>query len=155
LKIIRRPETRNLSLLKLILVGLWIGVTTMAAIYASRNLSAAASKLPESAQSKVAEDFKTEHIAVAIFLSGKVRGYFTVRVGCKFFNISNKESLNWILSNDLHKAVYANNEIKYEKIAEGDLDKIAKTLTKYLEERESNLQVTDVKLSEAGFLSRF
>jgi hypothetical protein len=147
-------QTGNLNLLKLTLIGVWMGLITMAAIYASATRTAGVSNLPAPAQSEVGENFKTEHIAVAIFLSGKVRGYFTVRVECKISHQQDKEKLKWVLANDLHKAVYTNNDIKYEKISDGDIDKVTKSLKQYLDKRESDLHVTEVRLSEVQFLSR-
>jgi hypothetical protein len=141
-------------LLKLILIGVWMGVTTMAAIYASAILTAGMSDLPASAASEAGEDFKTEHIAVAIFLSGKVKGYFTVRVECKISRQQDKEKLKWVLANDMHRAVYTNNDIKYEKVTSGDIEKVTTSLKQYLEKRESDVKVTDIRLSEAQFLSR-
>jgi hypothetical protein len=141
-------------LLKLILIGVWMGVTTMAAIYASATLTAGMTDLPMRAPSDVGEDFKTEHIAVAIFLSGKVRGYFTVRVECKISRQQDKEKLKWVLANDLHRAVYTNNDIKYDKVTGGDIEKVTLSLKQHLDKRQSDLQVTDVRLSEAQFLSR-
>lgn len=131
-----------------------MGVTTMAAIYASATLSAGNSNLPEPAQSNAAEDFKTEHIAVAIFLSGKVRGYFTTRVECQVSKGANKEKLKWILANDLHRSVYANNQIKYETISENDIHVVTKALEDFLMQRKNDFQITELKLAEAQFLSR-
>jgi hypothetical protein len=141
-------------LLKLILIGVWMGVTTMSAIYVSTKISAQASESPVPAQSEFVEDFKTEHIAVAIFLAGKVSGYFTVRVECKISVNVNKERLKWVLANDLHRAVYANNDIKYEQITGHDAIAITKTLEQFLDKRPDDLRVAEVRLSEAQFLSR-
>lgn len=141
-------------MLKLVLIGIWMGMTTMAAIYASTKISAGSSELPAPVESRFAEDFKTEHIAVAVFLSGKVRGYFTARVECKISSDVNKEKLNWVLANDLHRAVYARSDIKYDKISDGDISIIAKSLEQFLGQRADDLRVSEIRLSEAQFLSR-
>jgi hypothetical protein len=150
----RRLETGNLNLLKLAIFGVWMGVTTMAAIYASATLSSGTSNLPEPAQSRASEDFKTEHIAVAVFLSGKVRGYFTARIECRVFDIADKEKLKWILSNDLHRAVYANNQIKYEHVSEKDIQTVTTALEDILRQRKDDFQITELKLAETQFLPR-
>jgi hypothetical protein len=150
----RRPGTGNLNLLKLTIFGVWMGVTTMAAIYASTRLSPGTANLLEPAQSKAAEDFKTEHIAVAVFLSGKVRGYFTARIECKIFDVADKEKLKWILANDLHRAVYANNQIKYEHVSEKDIQTVTKALEELLQHRKNDFQIIELKLAETQFLPR-
>ena len=141
-------------MLKIVISGVWICSVTIAALYASqtRGLFGGEPDLPGA--HTTAKPFKTDDIAVAIFKSGKVAGYFTGRIMCDVIDPAYESKLAWLLTHELHKAIYQNPTISYGAPSKEDLTLLAKFMSDALNGQDNPPVIANLKIENVDFLKR-
>jgi hypothetical protein len=138
--------------IKSIIAAILIIAATLGGLYAPTLLKKSGD-VTEAAHTK-SEPFKSDHIAVAIFVDGKVTGYFTSRLNCELTDPSFKASALQRLTHELHKAVYASAEINFRKPGSDALSEIADKITKGVNERAGKSVVENLTIEDPDFLRR-
>jgi hypothetical protein len=144
-------------MIKIILVGFWACLTTLAAGYAVGHLRAVIARQPVAAVATPArESKKTKEIDVPKIRDGAVKGYIVVQLSYVVdANAEKKTPLppDPFIVDEAFRYIYDDPTIDFDHLDAFDLNKMTKALIKNVNARLSAPIVIDMGIQEFTFLS--
>ena len=142
-------------MIKIILVGFWACLTTLAAGYAVNHFREAADKAPVAAPSS-RESKKTKEISVPKIRDGAVKGYIVAQLSYVVDSDAAKKSPvppEAYVVDEAFRYIYDDSSIDFDHLEAFDLGKMAKALIKNVNTRMSGEIVVDIGIVELTFLT--
>ena len=136
-------------MIKIILVGFWACLTTLAAGYAMSHLREASTKSPIAAAASPRELKKTKEINVPKIRDGAVKGYVVDSAAVK----KNPLPPDAFIVDEAFRYIYDDNTIDFDHLDAFDLTKMTKALIKNVNARLNADVVVDMGIQEFTFLS--
>ncbi len=143
-------------MIKIILVGFWACLTTLAAGYAISHLREANLKPSIAAVAAPRESKKTKEINVPKIRSGAVKGYIVAQLSYIVDSAVAKKSPlppDAFVVDEAFRYLYDDNTIDFDHLDTFDLNKMKKALIKNVNARLSAEVVLDMGIEEFAFLS--
>jgi hypothetical protein len=143
---------------KLVLVGFWACVMTLASIYAATNWKASQAKAAIAAQSSKNIDYKkTKEFTVPKIANGEIQGYIVVQLSYAV----DAEVLKTVsappepfLVDEAFRYIYDDDSIDFSDLKKYDLQKLTKALIALVNKRLNANLVKDVLIQEFNYMSR-
>jgi hypothetical protein len=144
-------------MIKIILVGFWACLTTLAAGYAMNHLREAAARQPVAAVATPVREFKkTKEIDVPKIRDGVVKGYIVVQLSYVVDDNAQKKTPlppDPFIVDEAFRYIYDDNTIDFDHLDAFDLAKMTKALIKNVNARLNAEVVVDMGIQEFTFLS--
>jgi hypothetical protein len=143
-------------MIKIILVGFWACLTTLAAGYAMSHLREAVAKPPVAAAASARESRKTKEINVPKIRDGTVKGYVVAQLSYVVDTAAIKKSPvppDAFVVDEAFRYLYDDSTIDFDHLDAFDLNKMTKTLIKNVNARLNAEIVVDMGIQEFTFLS--
>jgi len=143
-------------MIKIILVGFWACLTTLAAGYAMSHLREAGAKPQVAAAASARETKKTKEINVPKIRDGVVKGYVVAALSYVVDPTALKKSPiapDAFVVDEAFRYLYDDSTIDFDHLDAFDLNKMTKTLIKNVNARLNAPIVVDMGIQEFTFLS--
>jgi hypothetical protein len=143
-------------MIKIILIGFWACLMTLAAGYAVSHFREAAAKPEVAASEPNREARKTKEINVPKIRDGAVKGYIVAQLSYVVDPAALKKSPvppDAFLVDEAFRYIYNDTTIDFDHLGAFDLDKMRKALLKSVNARLNAEVVTDIGIQEFTFLS--
>jgi hypothetical protein len=143
-------------MIKIILVGFWACLTTLAAGYAMSHLREASTKSPIAAAASPRELKKTREINVPKIRDGAVKGYIVAELSYVVDSAAVKKNPlppDAFIVDEAFRYIYDDNTIDFDHLDAFDLAKMTKALIKNVNARLNAEVVVDMGIQEFTFLS--
>lgn len=132
---------------------MWVIGVTVGALYYSVLPKAPAETIPAETESSKNQEFRTDYLAVAIFDSGNVSGYFTTRVKGKQLAEFDRDRLRSMLTDALHRAIYSGDDLDPKAPLAANVKAIAAEVENTINTRAGQPLVGDLQLTDITFLT--
>lgn len=142
-------------MIKIILIGFWACLTTLAAGYAVNHLRESAAKAPAAAVAQ-RESKKTKEISVPKIRDGSVKGYIVAQLSYVVDTEAAKKSpvpAEAFVVDEAFRYIYDDTSIDFDHLEAFDLGKMTKALIKNVNARMNAEVVVDVGIQEMTFLT--
>lgn len=142
-------------MIKIILVGFWACLTTLAAGYTVAHLREASAKAPVAATA-AREAKKTKEISVPKIRDGVVKGYVVAQLSYVVDSEAAKKSqipADAFVVDEAFRYIYEDSSIDFDHLEAFDLKKMTAALIKNVNARMSADVVVDVGIQELTFLT--
>jgi hypothetical protein len=142
-------------MIKIILIGFWACLITLAAGYAMGHLRDAGAK-PAAAATSARESKKTKEISVPKIRDGVVKGYVVAELSYVIDSEAAKKSpipADAFVVDETFRYIYDDNSIDFDHLETFDIDKMTKALIKNVNARLSSDVVVDIGIQEFTFLT--
>ena len=143
-------------MIRIILVGFWACLTTLAAGYAMSHLREAATKPAVAVAEPTREARKTKEINVPKIRDGTVKGYVVAQLSYVVDTAAIKKSPvppDAFVVDEAFRYLYDDSTIDFDHLDAFDLNKMTKTLIKNVNARLNAEIVVDMGIQEFTFLS--
>jgi hypothetical protein len=143
-------------MIKIILVGFWACLITLAAGYAASHLREAATKPAVVVSSDTRELRKTKEINVPKIRDGVVKGYIVAELSYVVDPVAMRKSPvppDAFIVDEAFRYIYDDKTIDFDHLDTFDLDKMTKILIKNVNARLSADVVVDLGIQEFTFLT--
>lgn len=143
-------------MIRIILVGFWACLTTLAAGYAMSHLREAAAKPGIAAAAEPRESKKTKQINVPKIRDGVVKGYIVAQLSYVVDSAAAKKSQvppDAFVVDEAFRYIYNEKVVDFDHLDTFDLNKMTKTLIKNVNARLNAEVVVDMGIEEFTFLS--
>jgi hypothetical protein len=143
-------------MIRIILVGFWACLTTLAAGYAMNHLREAGAKPAVAAAAAPREAKKTREINVPKIRDGVVKGYVVATLSYVVDAAEAKKNAippDAFVVDEAFRYIYDDNAIDFDHLETFDLDKMRKALMKNVNARLGAEVVVDIGIQEFTFLS--
>jgi hypothetical protein len=143
-------------MIRIILVGFWACLITLAAGYAMSHLREATSKSPIAAAASPRELKKTKEINVPKIRDGAVKGYIVTQLSYVVDSAAAKKvplPPDAFIVDEAFRYIYNDTTIDFDHLDTFDLNKMTKALIKNVNARLSADIVVDMGIQEFTFLS--
>jgi hypothetical protein len=142
-------------MIKIILVGFWACLTTLAAGYAVNHFREAATKAPVEATAS-RESKKTKEISVPKIRDGVVKGYIIAQLSYVVDTDAAKKSpvpAEAFVVDEAFRYIYDDNSIDFDHLEAFDIAKMTKALVKNVNVRMNGQVLVDAGILELTFLT--
>jgi hypothetical protein len=144
-------------MIKIILVGFWACLTTLAAGYAMNHLREAAARQPVAAVATPVREFKkTKEIDVPKIRDGVVKGYIVVQLSYVVDDNAQKKTPlppDPFIVDEAFRYIYDDPAIDFDHLDAFDINKMTKSLISNVNTRMTAPVVVDIGIQELTFLS--
>ena len=143
-------------MIKIILVGFWACLTTLAAGYAMSHLREAGAKPQVAAAASARETKKTKEINVPKIRDGVVKGYIVVQLSYVVDDNAQKKTPlppDPFIVDEAFRYIYDDPAIDFDHLDAFDINKMTKSLISNVNTRMTAPVVVDIGIQELTFLS--
>ena len=145
-------------MIKLVAVGLWVCVVTLAASYGTLQwlMHSAAPHEPEEQQHNI-EEVRTKAINVPIIADGSIQGYVVAQF---VFTIDSKllgqlaVKPDVFLLDEAFKTIYAGDSVNFRQMKKQDLPALAKQLAGNVNKRLGAAMIQDVLIDQLNYVTK-
>ncbi|HKZ97460.1 MAG TPA: hypothetical protein VJ045_10825 [Hyphomicrobiaceae bacterium] len=145
-------------MIKLVAVGLWVCVVTLAASYGTLQwlMHSAAPHEPEEQQHNI-EEVRTKAINVPIIADGSIQGYvvaqFVFTIDSKLLSqLAVKPDV--FLLDEAFKTIYAGDSVNFRQMKKQDLPALAKQLAGNVNKRLGAAMIQDVLIDQLNYVTK-
>ena len=141
---------------KLILVGLWACLMTLASSYATTYVRSTYLKDGAPKSTEAVESKKTKEIDIPKIVDGVVKGYVVTQFAYVVDAAAMKKlpiAPDAFIVDEAFRYIYNDDSIDFDNLQKYDLQKLSKTLIKNVNARLKSDVVVDVAIQEFTFLS--
>jgi len=142
-------------MIKIVLIGFWACLMTLAAGYAVGHLREGAGK-PAAVATTAREAKKTKEISVPKIRDGAVKGYVVAQLSYVVDSEAAKKSpvpADAFVVDETFRYIYDDNSIDFDHLETFDIDKMTKALVKNVNARMNGDVVVDLGIQEFTFLT--
>lgn len=145
-------------MVKLILVGVWACMMTLASTYAASAWKAAQEKAAAAAPVGPNIEFKkTKEFTVPKIADGAIQGYVIAELSYSLDPAAPKDlaaPIETLLLDEAFRYIYADDSIDFNNMKKYDLPKMTKTLAQNVNARLNGAVVKDVGIQEFNYMTR-
>ena len=145
-------------MIKLVLVGVWACLVTLASTYAAGAWKAGQEKAAAAAPpSPNVEYKKTKEFTVPKIADGAIQGYVIAELSYSSDPAAPKElaaPVETLLLDEAFRYIYADDNLDFNNIKKYDLGKMTKTLAQNVNARLNSSVVKDVTIQEFNYMTR-
>jgi hypothetical protein len=145
-------------MIKLVLVGVWACLVTLASTYAASAWKAGQEKAAAAAPSGPNVEYKkTKEFTVPKIADGAIQGYVIAELSYSSDPAAPKElavPVETLLLDEAFRYIYADDNLDFNNIKKYDLGKMTKTLAQNVNARLNSSVVKDVTIQEFNYMTR-
>jgi flagellar basal body-associated protein FliL len=145
-------------MVKLVLVGVWACLMTLASTYAASSWKASQEKAAAATPAGPNVEYKkTKEFTVPKVAEGAIQGYVIAELAYSVDPSAPKElsaPLETLLLDEAFRYIYADDSIDFNNMKKYDLQKMTKTLAQNVNVRLNGSVVKDVTIQEFNYMTR-
>lgn len=132
---------------------MWVIGVTVGALYFAVIPDTSAETTPAISEAEQAQEFRTDYLAVAIFVDGNVTGYFTTRIKGRQLAEIDSARLKALMTDALYRAIYGGNDLDPKAPLAADVKALAASVQDKINKNAGKQLVDDLRLADVTFLT--